>query len=98
MSHYPLADLARQLPQAWTSCVVARIGQANLKLTRMDAEAHAEETHDYAEGLLVVDGCLQLTVAGQPVTVRSGELYVVPAGTPHMVEPGSMGALLIIDL
>lgn len=76
---------------------MARIGTARLKLTRMDATPYGEETHDYAEGLLVVDGQLRLRVAGQPVSVRAGELYVVPAGVPHAVEPGSAGTLLIID-
>ncbi|WP_235499536.1 hypothetical protein [Frateuria sp. Soil773] len=41
-----LADLARRLPDAWTSSVLARIGTARLKLLRMDAASHAQEVHD----------------------------------------------------
>jgi mannose-6-phosphate isomerase-like protein (cupin superfamily) len=98
ISHHDLGDIARQLPQAWKSSVIARIGEANLKLTRMDAATYPQEIHDYAEVLLVVGGQLNLRVADRSVTVCAGELYVVPAGVPHSVEAGSAGALLIIDL
>jgi len=98
MSHFELGSLAAALPAAWRSQVIARIGEANLKLLRMDALPLAEETHAYAEGLLVIDGQLNLELAGQPVVVRRGELYVVSAGVPHAVAGGSTGTLLIIDL
>lgn len=98
MPHYALTDIARQLPDAWKSRVIARICAANLKLTRMDATSHVQETHDYAEGLLVVDGQLRLSVAGQPAAVHTGELYVVPAGVLHAIEAGSAGTLMIIDI
>jgi mannose-6-phosphate isomerase-like protein (cupin superfamily) len=98
MSLHRLADLAAQLPEAWKSSVIARIGDAKVKLMRMDALTYPEEIHDFAEGLLVVEGQLQLRIADQLTIVRAGELCVVPAGLPHTVEPGSTGALLIIDL
>jgi mannose-6-phosphate isomerase-like protein (cupin superfamily) len=95
-----LFDLAQaaQLEQAWRSKRLASVGDANLKLLRMDAQAYPVETHAYAEGLLVLDGELYLEVAGEAVTVAAGQLYVVPAGVPHAVRPGSGGTLLIIDV
>lgn len=98
MSHFELDTLATALPMAWRSQVIARIGEANLKLVRMDALPLAEETHAYAEGLLVIDGQLNLELVDQPIRVGRGELYVVPAGMPHAVAGGSTGTLLIIDL
>ncbi len=94
-------DLQRSaalLDQAWCSKLVARIGDANLKLLRMDAQPYPAEEHAYAEGLLVLDGELRLDVAGQTVTVGAGGLYLVPAGVPHAVAPGSKGTLLILDV
>lgn len=88
---------AAELPQAWRSRVAARFGGANLKLLRMDGQAYPGETHDYDEGLLVVDGELRLTVDGMPVQVKAGELCVMPAGVPHAVAAGSYGVLLIFD-
>lgn len=97
MDHYLLAGLARQLPTTWNSRALARIGEADLKLLRMDAQPGAPETHQHAEGLLVIDGQLNLQVAGAVVSVCAGELYLVPAGIQHAVLAGSSGTLLIIE-
>ena len=94
---FDLAQQAAQLEQAWRSKRLARVGDTSLKLTRMDAQTHPDETHACAEGLLVLDGEMHLNVAGEAVTVTAGQLYMVPAGVSHAVRPGSHGTLLIID-
>ena len=93
-----LIDAAGQLPQAWTSHVLAQFGSARLKLLRMDDAAYPEESHDYDEGLLVLAGEMVLHIDGRTLRVGAGELCVVPAGMPHSVEPGSRGTLLILDI
>nr|WP_315201505.1 cupin domain-containing protein [uncultured Albidiferax sp.] len=94
----PLTAIAAQLPQAWTSQIQSHVGATRIKVLRMDDAAYPDETHDYAEGLLVLDGQMQLTVQGEPVTVAAGELYLVPAHTPHAVAAGSYGTLVILDI
>ncbi|MDR7376638.1 mannose-6-phosphate isomerase-like protein (cupin superfamily) [Rhodoferax ferrireducens] len=98
MPHIPLTAIAAQLPQAWTSQIQAYVGTTRIKVLRMDGCDYPDETHDYAEGLLVLEGEMQLTVQGALVTVAAGELYLVPAGTPHAVAPGSYGTLVILDV
>lgn len=97
MTPIRLVDMAGELPAAWSSHVLAQFGDARLKLLRMDGTAYPEESHDYAEGLLVLDGEMLLRLNGRTVRVGSGELCVVPAGVPHSVEPGSRGTLVILD-
>jgi len=97
MALISLAEAADGLPQAWTSKVLARFGGANFKVARMDASAYPDECHDYPEGLLVLDGQMLLQIGGDVVRVGPGELYVVPAGVPHAVAPGSHGTLVILD-
>ena len=92
-----LVDVAARLPQAWSSSVLSSFGDARLKLLRMDEAAYPEESHDYDEALLVLDGVMVLRIRGEVLRVEAGELYVVPAGVPHSVEGGSRGTLLIID-
>ena len=70
---------------------------ANIKLLRMDGAPYPDESHDHPEGLLVVDGQLNLTVGSEAITVRAGEIYVVPVGVAHAVAPGSTGTLVIFD-
>jgi quercetin dioxygenase-like cupin family protein len=81
----------------WKSIVLARVSGANIKVMRMDGAPYPDESHDYPEGLLVVDGQLNLTVGSEAITVRAGEICVVPAGVAHAVVPGSTGTLVIFD-
>lgn len=97
MTPIRLIDAAAQLPDAWSSRVFAQFGGAHLKLVRMDHSAYPEEIHDDDEGLLVLDGVMVLRIHGDIVHVRAGELCVIPAGTPHSVEQGSHGTLMILD-
>jgi mannose-6-phosphate isomerase-like protein (cupin superfamily) len=82
---------------AWKSVVLTRVSGANIKVMRMDETPYPDESHDYPEGLLVVDGRLNLTIGSESITVRAGEIYVVPAGVAHAVAPGSTGTLVIFD-
>lgn len=97
----PLIDfksLSAEQTQAWKSSLVGKVGPANVKVLRMDAQAYDEETHDYNEGLLVVDGQLLLQVGAETVTVEAGQMYLALAGTAHAVLPGSHGTLVIVDV
>ena len=84
--------------EAWKSLVLARIGSANLKVMRMDDATYPDESHPYPEGLLVIDGQLNLTVGAEAIIVRAGEIFIVPVGVSHAVAPGSTGTLVIFDL
>lgn len=64
----------------------------------MDEHLVIEDVHEYDERLLVIDGCLELSVKGEKISVTSGQLYVPKAGVPHTVDIGSFGTLVIIDL
>lgn len=97
MTEIDLIAAARDLPEVWRSHIVGRTGNARIKLLRMDASTHAEETHDYSEALLVLQGRLELSVAGQRRTIDAGELLMVNAHQPHAICAGSSGILLIID-
>jgi quercetin dioxygenase-like cupin family protein len=83
--------------EAWKSSVLAKVGGANIKLMRMDGAPYPGESHDYPEGLLVVDGQLNLTIGSDSISVRAGEIFVVPVGVAHAVAPGSIGTLIIFD-
>lgn len=98
MTFIDFNSLAADKPVAWKSSIVGRVGPANIKVLRMDDSAYAEETHDYNEALLVVNGKLLLQVDGDAITVESGQMYLALAGTPHSVLPGSHGTLVIFDL
>lgn len=96
MSHVNLKSAVAQ-SNAWKSSILAKIGGANIKVMRMDGTPYPVESHDYPEGLLVVDGQLNLTIGSDAITVRAGEIFVVPVGVEHAVAPGSTGTLVVFD-
>lgn len=77
--------------------MLGHVAGANIKVLRMDATAYPNEVHDFVEALLVVEGQMKLEIAGKTVCVQAGEVFMVPAGTPHAVAAGSQGTLVIID-
>lgn len=77
--------------------MLGHVAGSNIKVLRMDASAYPNEVHDFVEALLVVEGQMKLEIAGKTVCVQAGEVFMVPAGTPHAVAAGSQGTLVIID-
>jgi mannose-6-phosphate isomerase-like protein (cupin superfamily) len=97
MSKTNLRTLSETLPGTWRSKIIGRAAGANVKVLRMDEVASGEESHACDEGLLVLEGELKFGIGGEVVTVSAGEIYIVPAHTPHAVAAGSHGTLVIID-
>jgi len=97
MNKTDLRAIAETLPETWRSKIIGRAAGANVKVLRMDGPASGEEPHAYDEGLLVLDGELKLGIGGEVFTASAGEIFVVPADTPHAVAAGSHGTLVIID-
>ena len=97
MQKINLLDAAQALPTAWRSAVLGQPANANFKVLRMDGQAYPDESHDFDEALLVLNGQMNLLIQGGQVEVRAGEVFIVPAGLPHAVAPGSHGTLVIID-
>jgi quercetin dioxygenase-like cupin family protein len=83
--------------QAWKSTILAKVGGANIEVLRMDATPYPDESHNYPEGLLAVNGQLNLTIGNDAITVHASEIFVVPIGVAHAVAAGSVGILLIFD-
>ncbi|KAF1042737.1 MAG: hypothetical protein GAK35_02547 [Herbaspirillum frisingense] len=92
------AGLARIQASPWSSQIIGEVGPARIKVLRMDHQPYEEESHGYNEALIVIEGRLELDVNGEALSVAGGEMYVVAAGTPHRVRPGSHGTLVIVDL
>ncbi|MDF3294370.1 cupin domain-containing protein [Streptomyces silvisoli] len=97
MNFVDIRRTAAQLPDAWSSLLLAQVASTAVKVLRMDGRPLVSESHDTAEALLVVDGTLHLVADGIEIEVRAGEMYIVEAGVEHAVHPGSQGTLVIIE-
>lgn len=97
MPQLDLLEIAKNLPNAWSSTILGKMGNAQFKVLRMDGAAYPDERHSFSEVLLVLDGQLNLVIDGQTHVVKTGEAYIVPENTPHSVAQGSFGTLVILD-
>jgi len=97
MNKIDLLAVSSELASAWRSEVVGKAAGANVKVLRMDGAEYPNETHSFDEALLVIEGAMNLYLNSEAVQVSAGEVYIVPAGVPHAVAPGSHGTLVIID-
>lgn len=97
MAKTDLIALATTLPNAWNSKIVGQAAGSNFKVLRMGGTEYPNEVHDFDEALLVLEGQMNLVLEDKIIQVAKGEVYIVPAGVPHAVAPGSHGVLVIVD-
>lgn len=93
-----LVETAAGLPVAWSSQLLGEVGAAGVKVLRMDGRPVPSEVHTTTEALLVLDGQLELALEGRELSVRAGELCLVPGGHRHAVRAGSSGTLVIVEV
>ena len=98
MSNEPI-DLAEKLStfaDHWSPKVVARLNDYEIKVVKIQGE-FVWHTHDDTDELfLVIDGELTIQLRDDEVTLRAGQLFVVPRGVEHCpIADGEVHAMLI---
>ncbi len=100
MSEHNLAvdidDKLSEFSEHWVPRVVARLNDYEIKLVKLDGEFVWHTHHDTDELFLVIEGELTIQQQEGDVTLRAGQLYVVPRGVPHCpIANGEVHAMLI---
>lgn len=92
-----LADKLSLLHEQWSQRVVAEMNDYQFKIAKVEGEflwhAHAETD----ETFLVVAGELRLDFRDGAVTLRAGELFVVPRGVEHKPSAEQETHILVIE-
>jgi quercetin dioxygenase-like cupin family protein len=81
-----LVDACAAVAELWSPRVIAQVNDQYVKVARVEGEFpwHAHELED--EMFLVLKGVLTIgrgEADGGPVTLRPGEIFVVPKGVRH---------------
>jgi quercetin dioxygenase-like cupin family protein len=109
MSHHPdvlpsatpenLSGLVDYATAAVVSRSLAGGPAGNLTLFAFDAgQGLSEHSAPYDAWVLGVDGDATLTIGGQPVRIRTGELVLMPAGVPHALSAERCFKMLLVML
>ena len=81
-----LQSLIRSTEQGIASRILAKTHGGNLTLFAFDAgQALSEHTTPFDAVAHVLDGEALITIAGTSVTVKTGEMVLMPANAPHAV-------------
>jgi len=98
LTHRDLISNAQLLGPNWSGKLMGRPGGVGLKLFKVDAGGLAREMHPgYDEALLMLEGAVDMVMEGVHVSLRAGDLQIIPAGIWHEILPGGHGSFLLVD-
>ncbi len=82
--------------EQWLPKVIAEMNDYQFKLARLQGEFIWHSHADTDEAFIVVEGCLHIELRDRRVTLKAGEMYVVPKGVEHRpCAPAEVKLLLI---
>jgi mannose-6-phosphate isomerase-like protein (cupin superfamily) len=93
-------DLAAKLAlfsDTWAPRVVARMNDYEFKLVKLQGEFVWHRHDDTDETFLVLAGEMEIGFRDRTVTLRAGELYVVPRGAEHITRARYECHALIVE-
>jgi quercetin dioxygenase-like cupin family protein len=94
-----LVDLITPTEHGIASRVLAKSGGGSVTLFAFAAgEGLTEHTSPFEALVLLLDGALVLTIGGQAVDVRTGDIVRMPANVPHAVDASASARMLLIML
>ncbi len=78
-----IAEKLETFSDHWAPRIVARYNDNEVRLVKVEGEFIWHQHDETDELFLVLDGTLHLELRDKTVTLRPGELFVVPRGTEH---------------
>jgi mannose-6-phosphate isomerase-like protein (cupin superfamily) len=91
------AEKLSRFDERWSPRVIAELNDYQLKLVKLEGEFVWHQHRDTDEAFLVLDGEMQIRMRDRTVTVRPGELFVVPRGVEHAPRASRECSVLLIE-
>lgn len=92
-----LRDKLSRFQELWSPRVVAELNDYQFKVVKLEGDFVWHEHRDTDEAFLVIRGEMQIRMRDRTVTVRQGELFVVPRGVEHAPRAASECHVLVIE-
>ena len=92
-----LSDKLAKFSEHWSPRVIAEMNDYQFKLVKLQGEFVWHDHPDTDEVFLVVEGEMQIGFRDREVTVRAGEMFVVPKGVEHKPYAEQEVKLLLIE-
>ena len=94
MSKYYLDLAARKAKEIVPNGRTQTYWGEQMLVSRVDFDAHVrvpEHQHPHEQFGVVLSGELTLTIGGEPLLLRAGEMYLIPGNVPHSAVAGPEG-------
>jgi mannose-6-phosphate isomerase-like protein (cupin superfamily) len=91
------ADKLSKITERWSPRVIAEMNDMQFKLVKIQGEFVWHRHDDTDEVFLVLIGEMEIAFRDRSVTVRAGELFVVPKGAEHITRAREECSALIIE-
>jgi len=82
-THINLAEKLGEFSEHWSPKIVARYNDNEVRLVKTDGEFVWHKHDETDELFLILEGEFDMDFRDRTVTVRPGELLIVPRGTEH---------------
>jgi len=92
-----LSEKLTRISEHWSPRVVAELNDYQFKLVKLQGEFVWHAHADTDEAFLVIDGEMEIGFRDRTVTLRKGELFVVPKGVEHITRAARECSALIIE-
>ena len=83
--------------EQWTPKVVAQMNDYQFKVVKLKGDFIWHDHKDTDETFIVIDGSLRIDFRDGAVTLRAGEMFVVPKGVEHKPYAEGEVKLLLIE-
>ncbi|MGB5621119.1 MAG: cupin domain-containing protein [Gammaproteobacteria bacterium] len=92
-----LAEKLAKVPEHWSPRVVAEMNDYQFKVVKLLGEFIWHDHKDTDEVFLVLSGEMEIGFRDRTVTLRAGELFVIPKGEEHITRAAEECQALIIE-
>jgi mannose-6-phosphate isomerase-like protein (cupin superfamily) len=97
MTPINLRDKLTLFSDLWSPRVVAALNDYQFKLVKLQGEFVWHDHPHTDEAFLVIDGEMEIGFRDRTVTLRAGDLFVVPKGVEHITRAARECHALIVE-
>lgn len=97
MSAINLAERLALFSDHWSPKTVSSYNGNDVMLVKVQGEFNWHSHEDTDDFFLVIEGEIDIEMRDQTVTLKKGEMYVVPAGVEHRPVAKAEAHLLLIE-
>ena len=90
-------DKLEQFSDHWAPRVIAEMNDYQFKLVKLQGEFVWHDHDDTDEVFIVIKGEMEIGFRDRTITLREGEMYVVPKGVEHITRAATECHAMIIE-